>query len=203
MKWHPVTILLAACVAGAGSAAVAASDLKDGDIVFQTSSSRQSKAIQLATHSPYSHMGILFREDGRWMVYEAVQPVKRTPLQQWMDRGISGSDIVKRLKNRERYLSGQKAADLRKATRRYLGKPYDRAFGWSDDRIYCSALVWKSYKSATGLELGSLKQLRAFDLSSPDVQQGLHERYGEKVPLDEPVISPADIFESPLLETLR
>lgn len=33
--------------------------LKDGDIIFQTSLSGQSKAIQAATGSPYSHCGII------------------------------------------------------------------------------------------------------------------------------------------------
>jgi hypothetical protein len=37
---------------------------RDGDIVFQTSRSSQSLAIQAATHSPYSHMGmVLMRGD--------------------------------------------------------------------------------------------------------------------------------------------
>lgn len=31
----------------------------DGDIIFQTSKSSQSQAIQVATHSKYSHMGVL------------------------------------------------------------------------------------------------------------------------------------------------
>ena len=33
--------------------------IKNGDIIFQTSKSSQSKAIQLATNSKYSHMGII------------------------------------------------------------------------------------------------------------------------------------------------
>jgi hypothetical protein len=31
----------------------------------------------------------------------------------------------------------------------------------------------------------------------------MHERYGKRVPLDEPVISPAAQFESPLLENVE
>jgi hypothetical protein len=30
----------------------------------------------------------------------------------------------------------------------------------------------------------------------------MRERYGKKIPLDEPVISPAAMYESPLLETV-
>jgi len=36
----------------------------DGDIIFQVSKSAQSRAIQLATKSKYSHVGIVFMRDG-------------------------------------------------------------------------------------------------------------------------------------------
>ncbi|HLQ25603.1 MAG TPA: hypothetical protein VK138_06915, partial [Acidiferrobacterales bacterium] len=41
-----------------------AEQLRDGDIIFHTSQSAQSIAIQKATHSRYSHMGIIFFRDG-------------------------------------------------------------------------------------------------------------------------------------------
>lgn len=53
--------------------------LKDGDIVFQESISRQSAAIQLATKSRYSHMGMIFKHGNEFLVLEAVQPVQFTP----------------------------------------------------------------------------------------------------------------------------
>jgi uncharacterized protein YcfL len=46
--------------------------LKDGDIIFQTSQSAQSKAIQAATHSKYSHCGIIYKEGSNYFVFEAV-----------------------------------------------------------------------------------------------------------------------------------
>jgi hypothetical protein len=54
--------------------------IKNGDIIFQTSLSQQSKAIQLATNSKYSHCGIIYKDNGQFYVYEAVQPVKITCL---------------------------------------------------------------------------------------------------------------------------
>ena len=62
--------------------------LRDGDIIFHESRSSQSRAIQLATKSRYSHMGILYRERNQWFVYEAVQPVKSTPLHDWIRRTV-------------------------------------------------------------------------------------------------------------------
>ena len=38
-------------------------DFRDGDIIFHTSKSRQSKAIQLSTHSTLSHMGLIVTID--------------------------------------------------------------------------------------------------------------------------------------------
>ena len=40
------------------------SKFKAGDIIFQISKSSQSEAIQLATNSKYSHIGIIYEIDG-------------------------------------------------------------------------------------------------------------------------------------------
>jgi hypothetical protein len=56
------------------------------------------------------------------------------------------------------------------------------------------------YEEALGLKLGKLQKLREFDLADPVVKAKLRERYGTQVPLDEPVISPAALFASPLLK---
>lgn len=53
---------------------------QDGDIIFHTSTSSQSKAIQYATNSKYSHCGIIFYKGNVAYVLEAIQPVKFTPL---------------------------------------------------------------------------------------------------------------------------
>ncbi|WP_200875628.1 YiiX/YebB-like N1pC/P60 family cysteine hydrolase [Hymenobacter sp. IS2118] len=50
--------------------------LRDGDLIFHTSQSAQSRAIQLATHSAWSHCGIVYKQGENWQVFEAVQPVK-------------------------------------------------------------------------------------------------------------------------------
>ncbi len=39
--------------------------IKEGDIIFQTSLSSQSKAIQLATNSKYSHIEIIFKDKSK------------------------------------------------------------------------------------------------------------------------------------------
>jgi uncharacterized protein YycO len=180
----------------------AAAQLRDGDLIFQTSQSAQSRAIQLATKSKYSHCGILFRRGNEWRVFEAVQPVSETSLAKWVARGQDGHFVVKRLRDAETVLTPAALQRLKQAGERYRGKNYDLYFGWSDDRIYCSELLWKMYQQATGREIGQLQTLREFDLSHPAVQQKMRERYGRQVPLTEKVISPVQILESKELVTV-
>lgn len=177
-------------------------DFRTGDLIFQTSLSRQSVAVQLATKSRYSHCGIIFQSDtGRynWYVLEAVQPVKFTPLARWIARGKDGRFIVKRLKDAERILTPSVLGEMRKVGSRFVGRNYDLTFEWTDDKLYCSELVWKLYQRTTGLEIGKLQKLRDFDLTNATVKEKLKERYGSKIPMDETVISPVEIYNSDLL----
>ena len=177
-------------------------EFQNGDIIFQTSLSSQSKAIQLATNSKYSYMGIIYIRKDKFFVYEAVQPVKLTPLDQWIARGEDKHYIIKRLKNYKKVLTDDVLKKMKSVGERFKGKDYDLYFNWSDDRIYCSELVWKIYNEASGLEIGKLQKLKEFDLSNPIVENKIKERYGNEIPLDETVISPSQIFESELLYTV-
>src|SRR5688572_18487970 len=79
-------------------AARPAEPLRDGDIIFHSSRSAQSAAIERATRSPYSHMGVILHRDGKPFVYEAIATVRYTPLATWTARGDGGKYVVKRLK---------------------------------------------------------------------------------------------------------
>jgi len=177
--------------------------LKNGDIIFQTSKSSQSKAIQLATNSKYSHMGIIYENEGQYFVYEAVQPVKLTPLTDWINRGENGHYVIKRLENADQVLTSSTLTKMKEIGEQFKGKPYDIYFEWSDDKIYCSELVWKMYKQATNIEIGRLEQLSDFDLSNEIVKAKMKERYGNNIPMDEKVISPAAMFNSDKLITIE
>src|SRR3990170_4727581 len=173
-----------------------ADQVRDGDIIFHTSRSSQSIAIQKATHSKYSHMGIVFFRDGNPYVYEAIKTVQYTPLNKWIARGDGGHYIVKRLRDADRILTPNAVTKLRYVAKKFQGRPYDLTFEWSDDRIYCSELVWKIYDRGIGVQVGRLQKLREFDLSDPVVKAKMQERYGNRVPMDETVISPGEIFSS-------
>jgi hypothetical protein len=145
---------------------------------------------------------LLYKTSGEWQVLEAVQPVKLTPLASWVARGQGGHFVVKRLHDAQTALLAAGLARLRAAGPPLLGHDYDLAFNWSDKQIYCSELIWKVYDRGLHRQLGQLQQLRDFDLSQPAVQAKLRERYGQRLPLAEPVVSPASIFNSPELVTV-
>jgi len=178
-------------------------NFKDGDIIFQSSTKGQGLAIQIATGSKYSHVGLLFKEGSKFYVYEAVQPVKKTELKEWIARGDHQAYVVKRLKEGDKILNAEKITQLKSECSKHLGKNYDLYFEWSDDKMYCSELVWKVYKKATSIELGKLQKLKEFNLTNPVVQTKLKERYGEHIPMEEKVISPGAIFESNLLNVVK
>ncbi len=176
---------------------------RNGDIVFHTSRSSQSLAIQKATRSPHSHMGIVYLRDGKPVVFEAVEPVRTTPLAAWIRRGEGGHFVVKRLVSADEVLTDDVLARMLAIGRDFEGRSYDLHFEWSDDRIYCSELVWKMYKRACGLEIGSRQTIEDLDLSDPLVQAKVQERFGSPPPADEPFISPAAMFDSDFLETVH
>jgi hypothetical protein len=171
----------------------------DGDLIFQTSRSAQSHAVQQATGSPYSHMGLVFVRDGEPYVLEASATVRYTPLARWIMGGVGHHFVVKRLIDADRILTLAAMDKVKQSAATFVGHPYDLTFEWSDERIYCSELVWKIYDRSLGIQIGTLQQIKDFNLSDPVVAALMKQRYGAAVPLAETVISPVAMFNSPLL----
>jgi len=175
---------------------------QNGDIIFQTSRSAQSLAIQHATGSKYSHMGIIYIKNGVPVVFEAIEPVRMTPLDEWIRRGVNSAYVVKRIIGADTVLTPDTLKVMMKTGEAFIGKHYDMLFEWSDDKIYCSELVWKIYKRSMNLEIGKLQKLSDFNLTDPVVQAIIKNRFGSKLPEDELVISPAAMFDSEVLITV-
>ncbi len=147
-------------------------------------------------------MGMVMYRNGKPYVIEAIATVQYTAFEQWVARGAGRHFVVKRLRNADILLTTTALQQLRAAAGQFAGRRYDPFFGWSDDRIYCSELVWKAYDRGVGIQIGSLQKVRDFNLSDPAVKAKMHERYGEDIPLSESVISPVAMFKSPLLVTV-
>ncbi len=185
-----------------GNSKSSVTEFKNGDIIFQTSESEQCEAVRIATNSKFSHCGIIFIENGKTYVYEAVQPVRITPFENWITHGKGTKYVVKRLKKSESQLTEAQLSAMKNYGSSMLNKNYDIYFGWSDSEIYCSELVWKIYKNGANIELCNTKELKDFNLSSPIVQRIMYQRYGSQIPLQEKVVAPSQLHDSELLETV-
>lgn len=187
---------------GSKTESKSANKIHDGDLIFQTSESKQCEAVKIATNSKFSHCGIILFVNGGEFVLEAVQPVKITPLEEWITHGKEHKYLIKRLKNEETLLTEETLDKMKAYGKQFLGKEYDAYFEWTDTRIYCSELVWKIYKNGAGIELSKLKQLKDFNLSDERVEKIVKERYGNDIPFDEKVVAPSDLVDSSLLKTV-
>lgn len=200
MKYLLSLLLLTFLVTGT---ATAEPQLFDGDIVFQTYPSSQTLALQLATGSDYTHVGVIFlNEQGEPEVWEAAGPVRVTPFNKWISRDEERHYVIKRLVEFDTVLVDSVIDSMQTVGQSMMGRPYDWHFNWSDDKLYCSEYVWKLYEQTLGLELCELHAMREYNLDHPLIKQKLKERYGDDVPLDEPVVAPSDLFDSELLQTV-
>jgi len=173
-------------------------DLKSGDIVFQDTGGAQGAAVQAATKSNFTHCGVVFEENGKLYVIEALEPVTITPILQWKRR--SSVYHAMRLKNPKKLTP----AILKKALNwgvQQVNKPYDFKFQWDDANLYCSELVWKLYAENAGIRLCEPKSFHSYFLDKPEVRKIIRLRYGaiESLPKNEPVVAPSDIAKSALL----
>jgi hypothetical protein len=168
---------------------------QDGDILFQSlPPSRLVNAIEGVSQSPYSHCGIVTKQNGRWVICEAFRNVELTPLKEFVFRGRNQGFAVYRLKaDFQKFIP----ATIENA-RKYLGRPYDVQYQMDDARIYCSELIYKGYREASGQQLGKL--VRLGDLNWRPFEEAIKYFEGGPVPLDREMITPKDMAEASQLE---
>lgn len=172
--------------------------LKTGDIIFHKSQSKQSKAILEASGSEWSHVGILIKKDESWFVAEAIGPVVLTPLQDFINRGKNKDYKIFRYK----YFDANTMTEgLVKAIEKQ-NKSYDIYFEFSDDKTYCSELVYKAMLEVTGHELGHVQKFKDLKLSGPYVTAMIKKRLtdqGRVLNVEESIITPVSQMNDPQL----
>lgn len=146
--------------------------LRSGDVVLHTSRSAQGLAIALATGSAYTHVGLVERSGDQLFVIEAVQPVRRAPLDEFVRRGAGGAVTALRHPG----LDPTARAAVVAAATRLVGRPYDLAFAPGDDEIYCSELIHLAY-AAAGVDIGRWTTLGALRLDAAPVRRLLARRW--------------------------
>ena len=190
-----LALTISSCGTAGNSKGGASYQPAEGDIVFQSLPNPAGMdlvdAIEGTTSSPYSHCGMVFQEGGEWKVIEAIGPVKITPLKSYVARGRGGKVWAYRLDESNR----KHVPAALNAMRKDLGKPYDPRYRFDDEAIYCSELIWRGWKAATGEELGSAVTLGSLNWKPYQPVIEAIEGRGN-LPLDREMITPRDLAKA-------
>lgn len=159
-------------------------NVKEGDVIFHTSTSQQSPLIAFATGSPLTHCGIIVLKGDTPYVLEASSTLKLTPLKTFIKRGKGG---MYWLKHRPKEWDASK----RIRYQHLLGRKYDLAFSFNNNRYYCSELVYDIYLYQQGIKLCEPKPMKSYNtlgMKRKMRQHGMNP--------DDLVVAPSDLFYS-------
>lgn len=169
-------------------------DVREGDVIFQTSPSKQSPLIQIATRSKISHCGIIVMKNEKPYVLETLETLVVTPLDKFIARGKDGKYWLKR----------SEKENVRIKYKNYLGKPYDKAFKFNNGKFYCSELVYDVYKNQLGIELCEPRKVADYMLPGikylSSIKKELIER---RISLEQYAVAPVDVFNSKKLKSVK
>ena len=169
-------------------------EVKEGDVIFQTSQSQQSPLIQIATRSKISHCGIIVMKNGKPYVLETLKTLVVTPLDKFIARGEGG----------KYWLTRSNKENIKIKYGSYLGKPYDLAFKFDNGKFYCSELIYDIYKNQLGIELCEPKKVSDYLILGtdklPQIEKAMKKRGITK---EQYAVAPVDIFESDYLEDVK
>ena len=165
----------------------AVKNVKEGDVIFQTSQSEQSPLIQIGTRSMITHCGIVVMKGGKPYVLETQRTIVLTPFDKFIARGKDGRYWLKR----------SKKDNIKIKYNSYLGKPYDLAFKFDNGKFYCSELIYDIYIKQLGIELCKPKKVGDYLILGtdelPKIEKAMKKRGITK---EQYAVAPVDIFNS-------
>ena len=169
-------------------------DVKEGDVIFQTSLSQQSPLIKMGTRSTITHCGVVVMKDGKPYVLETQKTLVLTPLKKFITRGKDGKYWHKR----------PKLDNIKIKYNSYLGKPYDLAFKFDNGKFYCSELIYDIYLNQLGIELCKPKTIDDYLILGshriPKIKRAMKKR---GITMKQYAVAPVDVFNSKELRFVK
>lgn len=171
-----------------------------GDIVFcHTTATPMGDAITNATASDsvsYDHVGIVARINDSLYVIEA------TPR-----HGVVSTEWNKFLRNNSNGITVMRlnttfdTSDVITRALSHVGKPYDWSFRLDNNALYCSELIYESYRDCNNNHIFHPIAMNFYnsDGSISEFWTTLFHQRQETIPQGEPGSNPNDIARSPLL----
>lgn len=184
--------------------------LQNGDLIFESvGKSAAAKAIDAATAresgESFSHVAIIeVAEDGIYAIEAASESgVQRITLDDFLAAAThdeSGNPAVTVMRLDGEYDTAAFIANAK----RYIGEPYDHYFMPDNGRMYCSELVYESYRDENGNPIFTARPMnfRAADGTMPAYWTELFATLGEAVPQGVLGTNPNDMAREPILERL-
>lgn len=168
--------------------------VKEGDVIFQTSESRQSPLIQIGTRSKITHCGIIVMRNGEPYVLETLKTLVLTPLNKFIARGKDGKYWLKR----------SDKENIKIEYGKYLGKSYDLAFSFDNDIYYCSELVYDIYLNQLGIKLCEPKKVGDYLILGTDQLSIIEKEMTRRgITKEQYAVAPVDIFKSDYLKSVE
>ena len=169
-------------------------DVREGDVIFQTSLSQQSPLIKMGTRSTITHCGIVVMKDGKPYVLETQKTLVLTPLKKFITRGKDSKYWHKR----------PKLDNIKIKYSSYLGKPYDLAFKYDNGKFYCSELIYDVYLNQLGVELCKPKKIDDYLILGthriPKIKRAMEKR---GITMEQYAVAPVDVFNSKELKFVK
>jgi hypothetical protein len=186
-------LLLAPLLLGCGGrrAQKPRGDFREGDVLFQHFDTQLCDMIRDVTESQLTHCGLVVFRDGKPFVLEAKSPaVSYVPLDRWFTQGWKGYYAHYRPKG----VSRRRIREVVKAAGALVGKTYDLQYQLSDEKIYCSELVYKGFLRGAKMEIGRPQKLG-------DLKWQTHEGFirllaGGGLPLERMIVTPVSVASS-------
>ena len=170
---------------------------QEGDLVFQALPLDLDLvvAIEGVTKSNYSHVGVLHKRGAEWTVIEASGPgVIYTPFDKWKMHGRNERWAAFRLKAEHQKHIPQFLTNLHP----HAGKAYDFKYELSENKLYCSELIYHAWMKTAGQKMGKLTKIG--DLNWKPHQKTIEKYNGGPMPLDRQMISPIELSKAGQLQ---
>ncbi len=186
------------------------SQFREGDLLFQDLDCGDlCDAIEKVTQGHQglnvSHVGMVVKhKDSLWVIEAYSKKVELISLPDFMNRNVNADGDPKVFAGRLRSGYGNLARKASEESKVYLGVPYDDSFSSGLNKIYCSELIYYSYKFANkNIEVFPMQPMTFKDPESGNTLSVWENYFRElqmKVPENELGCNPAGISKSDKLD---
>ena len=170
--------------------------VQSGDVLFTAVEAFVFREVAELTKSWTSHVGIIFQQNGRWVVYESRVPKSSiTPLCEFVARSANGQVALKRF---NQPLNAKHISILQKAATERLGYYYHSGFDYdSDSKYFCSKYVYDVYQQI-GISMGNIESFKQLFENNPNADVEFWTKwYLGNIPWTRRTVTPASQLNDP------